>query len=559
MGARLQQKMGQRFQSETGQKFNWKTGQGFQWKIGARVNLIVFFLCIAILIIGVLGVRTASLLNQDLNHVYNSNMGVLQQLVDVKIAFQNHRIFGYEYALAQEKYDKDKSLAATEDAMNSLEAGLKALEKADYFQKDQDSLLSMQKALDEYKFITEKIIQASVQENPDAQGMALGIVLSEGPAVINKLDQAINLLMDTQVRLAEDTKKAADARYQKTESQLMIIIVLCVIISLIYGVMLSRGISKLIGLVAAHAGIIAEGDFSQAVPENLLKRKDEIGMLAAAFNHMQDRLSGLIGSIMGSSESLAAATQQMSASTEEISGGAQEQSDQIQQVSMNIERVAGMSKQVVEKAQQAFAVAHKAKETAQKGETAIKNVKTGIETIDGTMEKLNDNSEKIGEIVDVINDIADQTNLLALNAAIEAARAGEHGRGFAVVADEVRKLAEHSGKATKEIIQLIATIQKDTADAVTASRKGGQIAVEANQAFLEIHHLVSSNAEMVKDIVDAIRQVEADTGQVAAAGERISAATEESAAGVEEVSASAQEMAQMAERLQTMVSNFKTG
>jgi methyl-accepting chemotaxis protein len=56
--------------------------------------------------------------------------------------------------------------------------------------------------------------------------------------------------------------------------------------------------------------------------------------------------------------------------------------------------------------------------------------------------------------------IAAQTNLLALNAAIEAARAGA-GRGFAVVADEVRKLAERSSRATREIADLIANIQKE--------------------------------------------------------------------------------------------------
>src|SRR5690606_27869584 len=80
----------------------------------------------------------------------------------------------------------------------------------------------------------------------------------------------------------------------------------------------------------------------------------------------------------------------------------------------------------------------------------------------------------IGQIHNVIDDVAEQTNLLALNAAIIAAQAGEHGKGFAVVADEIKDLAERAGASTKEIADLIKTIQSESRNAIQAVERGAQ-------------------------------------------------------------------------------------
>ena len=133
---------------------------------------------------------------------------------------------------------------------------------------------------------------------------------------------------------------------------------------------------------------------------------------------------------------------------------------------------------------------------------------------DGTVQGLVATASRIGEVVGLINDIAAQTNLLALNATIEAARAGEAGKGFAVVASEVKSLATQTAKATEEISQQIAAVQKVANDAIDAIKGIGGIIGEVSEVATAIAAAVEQQGAATQEITGSTQQAAQGTNEV---------------------------------------------
>ncbi|MBX4268247.1 methyl-accepting chemotaxis protein [Clostridium estertheticum] len=152
------------------------------------------------------------------------------------------------------------------------------------------------------------------------------------------------------------------------------------------------------------------------------------------------------------------------------------------------------------------------------GKVAIEEMVTIIKSLEKenktTTDSINDLARKfsqVNEVVKLITSIASQTNLLALNAAIEAARAGEQGKGFAVVAGEIKKLAEMTKQSTKDISDLIGSIENETKIVLNNSGKSNEVIAKgvkaSDNAVEKIEGSLSSVAKVeqeVKGVIDIL-------------------------------------------------------
>src|SRR5712692_6298769 len=276
--------------------------------------------------------------------------------------------------------------------------------------------------------------------------------------------------------------------------------------------------------------------------------------------------SSAIDEVTSTMHEMSVNVQNMVKSTQTQASSVSETSASIDQMVTSIQRVADTAKVLLDISNRSREEVHSGIGTMEKATDGLTRINTTIRSSGEIIDSLGSRADDIGNIVEVIDDLAEQTNLLALNAAIEAARAGEHGLGFAVVADEVRKLAEKSAQSTKEISELIGSIQKEARKAVenmekstTIVNEGLNLGQELNAALRKISNVVTEVYKFAQEIGAATNEQSHGSSQIARATTRLNEITHEINSAVEEQASGAQAVVQAMERMRELVQSSTSG
>ncbi|HEV3510978.1 MAG TPA: methyl-accepting chemotaxis protein [Candidatus Sulfotelmatobacter sp.] len=356
---------------------------------------------------------------------------------------------------------------------------------------------------------------------------------------------------------------------------------------------LARSFHKMVTYLKEMAGVseaIAGGDLTLEV-----KPRSSHDTLGNAFTRMVEGLAGLVRSVRDASSQVASASNQvagasddsakiglqassaidevtstmheMSVNVQNMVKSTQVQASSVSETSASIDQMVASIQRVADTAKVLLDISNRSREEVHSGIGTMEKATDGLNRINTTINSsgeiigaLGQRADDIGKIIEVIDDLAEQTNLLALNAAIEAARAGEHGLGFAVVADEVRKLAEKSAQSTKEISELIQSIQKEARKAVenmdrstTIVNEGLELGSELNSALKKISNVVTEVYKFAQEIGAATNEQSHGSSQIARATTRLNEITHEINSAVEEQASGAQAVVKAMERMRELV------
>jgi methyl-accepting chemotaxis protein len=342
--------------------------------------------------------------------------------------------------------------------------------------------------------------------------------------------------------------------------------------------------------MASVSMAVAEGDLAVEVTPR--SKRDTLGNAFVRMSHgLQEivrstrdsasQVSAGSNQVAGAADESAKVSVQASSAIEEVTSTMHEMSINVQNVVKNTQvqasSVAETSASIDQMVTSIQRVADTAKVLLDIANRSREEVITGIQTMEKTTDGLNrtnraiqssaeiinilgHRADDIGKIIEVIDDLAEQTNLLALNAAIEAARAGEHGLGFAVVADEVRKLAEKSTQSTKEIADLIQSIQREARQAVENMEHSTRIVEEGlslgndlGSALHKISDVVTEVYKFSQEIGAATNEQSVGSSQIAKATNRLTEITQEISSAVEEQASGAQAVVRAMDKMRELV------
>ena len=364
----------------------------------------------------------------------------------------------------------------------------------------------------------------------------------------------------------------------------VMVTLLTVVCACVISIKLTNPLTKLSNFMKE----VAKGNFSNRTD---IRTGDELEELSTNINSMMESVSGLIGNVDNTIQSVIEASDNIFNMSEitttsigdvsnaigEVSTGATNQSQGIQIANVSVDELSNKIEEVSKYTDSIKQLSNNAQKLSSNG---IDMVNTLIDKSTKTRENSNLSTNIVKEMAesisninimsDAIVEITEQTNLLSLNASIEAARAGEMGKGFAIVAEEIRLLSEQSKKSTDDIKIMVNDIIEKANHAESAMNESRSVLEEQDAAVLKTE-------EVFKDILNAVEQLSDGIGKVqclnsemsiekdsvinqmdnvAKISEETAAVSEEVTASAEEVTATMNELVEYSEKLKEMGSKL---
>jgi len=248
----------------------------------------------------------------------------------------------------------------------------------------------------------------------------------------------------------------------------------------------------------------AVGDLTGSVS---VKGSDAIGRMGEGLQTMVDNLRKLINNVQKAGIQVTTSATEIAASAKQQEATGIEQAQTSVEILSTTKEISANTSQLLKTMESATAVADyttsataEAQSNLKRMDVTMQHMVSATDSINAKLAALSEKASNINSVLITITKVADQTNILSLNAAIEAEKAGDAGRGFSVVATEIRRLADQTSVSTWDIEQML----KEMQSAVSASVMGmDKFSEEIRRSVGEVRQV----GEQLSSVMDQVQKL----------------------------------------------------
>lgn len=561
-------------------------------KIRTKLMICMTAGIVFILFVGYLGIDSMKSINADLGDLYANRFLPATDLGEI----QSNLISAHSGILTA-LYAEDSAAAAKAlETINNIteedESIEKKYESAGLTEEEKDLFGQYRDIMNEYRPLRADMVKLlSENRKNEAASLSQKAVAYEESAV-----NILKSLIESSAKDAEAIKQQSDAEYRNARSKVALITLFVLLLFSIILIVVNQTIKSSAAKCLKFAKAVSEGDLTAELG---LASKDEVGIIAQAFDKTVQKLKATISELIANADDAARSSQKLNqsvkemavkmqnigASVNEIAAGMENTSSAAQKVSASGQEINASVEELSQQADSCSTSALEIEKRAAEIKEKVHKSRAASQTIyskkkENILKVIEEGKvvEEIEQMAAIISNVASQTNLLALNAAIEAAAAGEHGKGFAVVAEEVRKLAEQSSSTVKSIQTVIKRVEHAFQDFADESQDildfiNGDITDDYN--FFEnvgvqykkdsvfLYELTQQLSSGLQEIAASVEETAKSIEEVSASGEEVSASSEEIAASLSEITgamaditAAAENQSVMSKKLDTLAKQF---
>lgn len=250
--------------------------------------------------------------------------------------------------------------ADLEQANGQIEQALLQLESEADTTEEREIIDRLKEANADFVAIIEPIMKRNSFTEFEMRQFVLETI--RGPR--EALQSAVRDMLDLAESDARESKAQADLATQAARMASIIVTLAASGLGFAFAFIMARNISRPVQLIAETAARVAEGDLT--VEELNIKRSDEIGDMAKAFNGMTRSLRSLVQQVVESAGAVTRSTEQMHVSTnqmakvaqgvaiaiEEVARGAASQTESVREAANVIQQLRGTIDQIASGAQE---------------------------------------------------------------------------------------------------------------------------------------------------------------------------------------------------------------